>query len=86
MTVKAKIVFETEDGRLFQSRKAANAHQRMRTLLEQLRLQLISPSSTLAIDVANDPKKCADLRDTLNALLQYHRDYGKLSQSKTGKQ
>lgn len=79
--VKAKMVFETPDGRLFATRKAANGHERMRTVMESLRLFTASASNTLAVDLMNDPSKAESLRNALNQVLQYHRDYGKLAKN-----
>lgn len=83
MAVRSIRVYQSEDGKTFESMADAVAHDSQQRAMAALKtaLQNASPASSLGtihIDLANKPVHLEALRDACNKALDYHRRHGKL--------
>lgn len=84
MAVKKIPSYQTSDGKLFTDLDKANAYELAATRVAQFRRVFANPTlsiqipSTLASDLFSKPELVEELRTACNAVLDYHRRYGKL--------
>jgi len=87
MSIKAKTMYETSDGKSHATRAIALKHEAQFKVKNGLETMFNNhapgrTSSEFSINLLNDPKALAALRDVCNKGLDYHRNYGKLKVSK----
>jgi hypothetical protein len=83
MSVKAKLVYFSEDGKSHETRAEAMQHDAMWRSMKGIRtsFEAISPGQslgTLHIDIVNKPQLAMKLRDQINKAIDVQRRYGKL--------
>lgn len=87
MSVKAIRMYQSEDGKVHPTLAAAHQYNAQQKVMAAVKTTLAetTPSmqmSLLHIDLVNNPNAAAKLRDQLNKVLDYHRNYGKLKKAK----
>lgn len=80
MTVKCVRRYQSSDGKLHESEKEARKHDAQFSLLTDIKMQLDaagnnSSPSTTHISLLNKPELAVKMRDALNKVLDYHRNY-----------
>jgi len=83
MVIRAITKYVSEDGTEHESIEEARRYDAMFKGMSAIKsaLQKASPTNSLGtihIDIANNPNNIIALRDALNTMLTYHRNYGKL--------
>lgn len=84
MAVKSIQKWQAADGKEFEDRSEAIAHDSLHRALSKVKGILTSPNISqgnpcnLALDLVNKPEVAKALRDALNKTLEHHRLYGKL--------
>ncbi|WAX21921.1 hypothetical protein [Stenotrophomonas phage RAS14] len=86
MTIKAKTVYTTSDGKEHASRAIAQKHEAAYKVKSGLETAFVAnaPSripSEFAINMLNSVENLTALRDLCNKGLEYHRNYGKLKKA-----
>jgi hypothetical protein len=88
MSVKAQMMYKSEDGKLHESRGEAQQYDAMWNAMSGVKdmLQKLSPGQnfgTLHIDIVNKPNLAIQLRDKINKAIDAQRRYGKLKKPAT---
>lgn len=83
MTIKAVTRYQSEDGKLFDNIKAAQAYNAQQKAMHVFMNAIHSAApghqlGLLHINIVNSPVHTKALRDACNKILDYHRNYGKL--------
>lgn len=88
MPIKAIRMYQSEDGKVHSTMPEATKYNAQQKALSGVKAALAAATPSLRgdllpIDLLNNPKAAAELRDQLNKVLEYHRNYGKLKKVAT---
>lgn len=88
MAIKAVTMYQSEDGKVHTDIVEARKYDSQQRVMSGIKLALATATPSqqwglLHMDLCNNPSAAKLLRDQLNKVLDYHRNYGKLKKAKS---